>query len=107
MVRFKKSMFTSKSFMVVDGALRLKVTPSNGWYVVQGLDDDGLLTQGRSIEEAIYMAHDAAKGLAESRAIIAAQEAAKAKTAKSRTGRTGGKRRNPPSKRGLSATATA
>ncbi len=115
MVTFDKSMFKSKSFTVVDGTLRLKVTPEEGWYVVQGLDDDGIVTQGRSIEEAIYMAHDAAKGLAESRAIIAAQEAreakakikTKAKTAKPGVGRTGARSRKTPSKRRQSAVAMA
>jgi predicted RNase H-like HicB family nuclease len=59
--------------MVVDGELRLKITPSDGWYCVEGLDVKGLVTQGRTIKEAIYMAHDAAQALAESRAIMAAR----------------------------------
>jgi Uncharacterised protein family (UPF0150). len=67
-----------KSFMVVDGPLRLKITPDSGWYCVEGLDIKGLTTQGRTIEEAIYMAHDAAQALAEARAIMAAKKAAKA-----------------------------
>lgn len=74
----------NKSFMVVDGELRLKVTPDSGWYCVEGLDIKGLVTQGRTIEEAIYMAHDAARALAESRAIMAAQKAAKAKAQKAK-----------------------
>ncbi len=74
MARFKKSMFTSKSFLVVDGELFLKITRAKKWYVVEGLNVDGLFTQGRSIEEAIYMAHDAAKCLAESRAMMAAEK---------------------------------
>ncbi len=65
-----------KSFMVVDGELRLKITPDSGWYCVEGLDNRGLVAQGRTVEEAIFMAH-AAKALAESRAIMAAQKAAK------------------------------
>ncbi len=85
MVRFKKSMFKSKSFTVVDGELRLKVTPSDGWYVVEGLDFKGLFTQGRSIEEAIYMAHDAAKLLAEARADMAAEMAAEKKARRKHT----------------------
>lgn len=72
----------NKSFMVVDGELRLKITPDSGWYCVEGLDIKGLVTQGRTIEEAIYMAHDAAEALAESRAIMAAQKAARAKAQK-------------------------
>lgn len=102
MPRFKKSMFKSKSFLVVDGELFLRITPEDGWYIVQGMNDSGLITQGRSIEEAIYMAHDAAKCLAESRAIIAAEEAEKAKAekAKART-----KVRRLPSKRDQIAAA--
>ncbi|MCC8179466.1 MAG: hypothetical protein LIP23_00920 [Planctomycetes bacterium] len=76
----------NKSFMVVDGELRLKITPDSGWYCVEGLDIKGLVTQGRTIEEAIYMAHDAAKALAESRAIMAAQKAAKSKAQKTKIG---------------------
>ncbi len=75
MARFKKSMFKSKSFLVVDGELFLKITRTKKWYVVEGLNTEGLVTQGRSIEEAIYMAHDAAKLLAECRAEIAAEKA--------------------------------
>lgn len=74
----------NKSFMVVDGELRLKITPDNGWYCVEGLDIKGLVTQGRTIEEAIYMAHDAAEALAEARAIMAAEKAAKAKAEKTK-----------------------
>ena len=69
-----------KSFTVVDGELRLKVTPSDGWYCVEGLDIKGLVTQGQTIEEALYMAHDAAAALAESRALMAAQKAAAGKS---------------------------
>lgn len=71
----------SKSFVVIDGDLRLLITPDSGWYCVQGLDIRGLNTQGRTIEEAIYMAHDAAKALAESRAIMAKELAKRAKKA--------------------------
>jgi len=77
-----------KPFFIIDKGLRIQLTPCEGWYAVQGLDIRGLNTQGRTIEEAIYMAHDAAKALAESRAIIAkdlakrAKEAAKAPASK-------------------------
>lgn len=71
----------NKSFMVVDGELRLKITPDSGWYCVEGMDIPGLTTQGRTIEEAIYMAHDAAEALAESRALMSSQKAAQAKQA--------------------------
>ncbi len=66
---------TSDSFIVIDKGLRILITPSDGWYAVQGLDICGLNTQGRTIEEAIYMAHDAAKLLAESRSIMAKKTA--------------------------------
>ena len=69
----------NKSFMVVDGELRLKVTPDSGWYCAEGLDIRGLITQGRTIEEAIANAHAAARALAESRAIMASEKAARAK----------------------------
>jgi predicted RNase H-like HicB family nuclease len=59
-----------KSFVVIDGDLRLLVTPGTGWYVVSSLDIRGLNTQGKTIEEAIANAHDAAKVLAEDRAAI-------------------------------------
>ncbi len=94
MIKFDKSMFKSKSFTVVDGALRLKVTPSNGWYLVEGLDIKGLATQGRSIEEAIYMAHDAAELLADARAEIEAEKAA-ARRAGAKAKKPAPKRRQP------------
>lgn len=77
MAKFDKSKFPSKTFLVVDGELFLKITRTKKWYVVEGLNVDGLVTQGRSFEEAIYMAHDAAKLLAEYRAEMAVAEAAK------------------------------
>ena len=70
-----------KPFIVIDNGLRILLTPSDGWYAVQGLDIRGLNTQGRTVEEAIYMAHDAAKALAESRALMAKQTAKEAKAA--------------------------
>ncbi len=72
---------SNKSFVVIDKGLRILITPVSGWYAVQGLDIRGLNTQGRTIEEAIYMAHDAAHALAESRAIIAKEMSKKAKAA--------------------------
>ncbi|MDR1745561.1 MAG: hypothetical protein LBS30_07405 [Planctomycetota bacterium] len=77
----------NKSFIVVDGELRLKITPSDGWYCVEGMDIKGLVTQGRTIEEAIYMAHDAAVALAESRALMTAQKAAREKKRKINPGK--------------------
>lgn len=71
----------TKPFVVIDKGLRIQLTPSDGWYAVQGLDIRGLNTQGRTVEEAIYMAHDAAKALAESRAIMAKEMAKKAREA--------------------------
>lgn len=73
---------TDKSFVVIDGDLRLLVTSGNGWYVVSSLDIRGLNTQGRTIEEAIANAHDAAKVLAEDReAMLREVSAAKKKAA--------------------------
>lgn len=77
MIKFDKSKFPSKTFLVVDGGLFLKITRSKKWYCVEGLNVDGLVTQGRSFEEAIYMAHDAAELLAQCRAEFAIEEAAK------------------------------
>ncbi len=57
-----------KSFVVIDGDLRLLVECGEKMYVVSSLDIRGLNTQGRTIEEAIENAHDAAKLLAEYRA---------------------------------------
>lgn len=70
------------SFVVIDKGLRILITPSDGWYAVQGLDIRGLNTQGRTIEEAIYMAHDAAKALADARAMMAKETAGKVKAEK-------------------------
>ena len=56
-----------KSFVVIDGDLRLLVECGEKMYVVSSLDIRGLNTQGRTIEEAIENAHDAAKLLAEDR----------------------------------------
>lgn len=53
--------------MVIDGDLRLLVECGEKMYVVSSLDIRGLNTQGRTIEEAIENAHDAAKLLAEYR----------------------------------------
>ncbi len=57
-----------KSFVVIDGDLRLLLEYEAGWYTVSSLDIRGLNTQGKTIEEAIANAHDAAKLLAEDRA---------------------------------------
>lgn len=60
----------TKSFVVIDKGLRLLITHDSGWYAVQGLDMPGLNTQGKTIEEAICMAHDADKLLAETREVM-------------------------------------
>ncbi len=56
-----------KSLVVIDGDLRLLLEYEAGWYTVSSLDIRGLNTQGKTIEEAIENAHDAAKLLAEDR----------------------------------------
>ncbi len=59
-----------KSLVVIDGDLRLLLEYEAGWYTVSSLDIRGLNTQGKTIEEAIANAHDAAKLLAEDRAMM-------------------------------------
>ncbi len=61
----------TEPFIVIDRGLRILITPCEGWYAVQGLDVRGLNTQGRTIEEAISMAHGAARALADARATMA------------------------------------
>ncbi len=77
-----KTIKKTEPFVVIDKGLRILITPFDGWYCVQGLDIRGLNTQGRTIEEAIYMAHDAAEALAESRALMAKETAKKIKAEK-------------------------
>jgi predicted RNase H-like HicB family nuclease len=78
-----------KSFVVIDGDLRLLLEYEAGWYTVSSLDIRGLNTQGKTIEEAIENAHDAAKLLAEDREAMlrevrgAARRSRKAGVAKS------------------------
>lgn len=72
-----------KYFIVVDGDLRLKMHKGpSGMYVAVSLDVSGLFTQGHTVEDAIANAHDAAKALAESRAIMAKEISAAARAAK-------------------------
>ncbi len=73
----KKHM--EKSFVVIDGDLRLLVERGEKMYVVSSLDIRGLNTQGKTIEQAIENAHDAAALLAEYRAseILNVKEASK------------------------------
>lgn len=52
-----------KSFVVIDGDLRLLIERGEKMYVASSLDIRGLNTQGKTIEEAIENAHDAAKNL--------------------------------------------
>jgi predicted RNase H-like HicB family nuclease len=61
----------NEPFIVIDKGLRILITQCEGWYAVQGLDVRGLNTQGRTIEEAISMAHDAAEALAGARSAMA------------------------------------
>ena len=74
---------TDNSFIVIDGDLRLKMHKGpSGMYVAASLDVFGLFTQGRTVEETIANAHDAAKTLAESRAIMARETARSARAVK-------------------------
>ncbi len=74
-------------FIVIDKGLRILVTPCEGWYAVQGMDMRGLNTQGRTIEEAIAMAHDAARALAGAREAMAKETAKEIKAAHPRSRR--------------------
>lgn len=76
-----KTVEKTESFIVIDKGLRILVTPCEGWYAVQGLDVRGLNTQGRTIEEAISMAHDAAEALSDARAAMAGKTAREMKSA--------------------------
>jgi predicted RNase H-like HicB family nuclease len=66
----------NRGFVVVEGNLRLKVVKTKKWYVASSLDVAGLYTQGKTIEEVIDNAHDAAKCLSESHAKMLAELAA-------------------------------
>ncbi len=71
---------SEKYFIVVDGDLRLKMHKGpSGMYVAVSLDVSGLFTQGHTVEETIANARDAAKALAESRAIMAKETIAAAR----------------------------
>ncbi len=74
-----------KRFIVIDGDLRLLVECGEKMYVVSSLDVKGLHTQGRTIEEAIENAHDAAALLAEYRASEIREVRAAGRRALSRT----------------------
>ncbi len=74
-----------KNFVVIDGDLRLLVECGEKRYVVSSLDVKGLHTQGRTIEEAIENAHDAAKVLAEYRAAEIKDAAAAGRKAMTRS----------------------
>ncbi len=74
---------TEKAFIVVDGDLRLKMHKGpSGLYVASSLDVSGLFTQGRTVEETLANAHDAARALAESRAMMAKETDKSAKAVK-------------------------
>lgn len=63
----------NKPIYVIDGDLRLEIVKTEKWYVVSSLDVSGLYTQGKTIEEAIANARDAAETLAESRALMTSE----------------------------------
>ncbi|MEM6458596.1 MAG: hypothetical protein AAF710_04320 [Planctomycetota bacterium] len=57
-----------QQFTVSDGKLVLTLTVAgDGWYAVESPLDPQLITQGRTIEECFFMAHDALEGLREVR----------------------------------------
>ena len=82
-------------FIIIDKGLRILITPVDGWYAVQGLDVRGLNTQGRTIEEAISMAHDAAELLAEVRASMMKKTAKELKAFLAPAPRRNPRRRQP------------
>lgn len=55
---------------VLHGGLRLELTRTDKWWVVSSLDDIGLHTQGKTIDEALENALDAKKTLDESRRLL-------------------------------------
>ena len=59
-----------KPFIVVSGDLKLRFIPDTGGFAVIGVNIRGLNTQGDTFEEALANAHDAARCLADSRAIM-------------------------------------
>ena len=73
-----------KPFIVISGNLRLRFIPDSGGFAVIGISPAGLNTQGDTFEEALANAHDAARCLAESRAVMAGE---KKKCAAARRGR--------------------
>ena len=40
-------------------ALHVKVEQSEGWFVAQGLEEPGIITQGRTLDELVFMVRDA------------------------------------------------
>ncbi len=95
-----------KSFVVIDGDLRLLVECGDRMYVVSSLDVKGLHTQGETIEEAIENAHDAAKLLAEYRASEISAVAAAGRKTMARN-RTGAVKKTAPKRRVRNASAGA
>jgi predicted RNase H-like HicB family nuclease len=85
----------AEPFIVIDKGLRILITPVDGWYAVQGLDVRGLNTQGRTIEEALAMAHDAAEALAEARALMAKTTAKTIKAVPAAVAKRSPRRRQP------------
>lgn len=77
------------SLVIFSGDLRLLIERGEKMYIVSSLDIRGLNTQGRTIEEAIANAHDAAKLLAEDRAEMTNEVAAAKKKARSRPAKSG------------------
>ena len=39
--------------------LHVRVEQSEGWFVAQGLEEPGIITQGRTLDELVFMVRDA------------------------------------------------
>jgi predicted RNase H-like HicB family nuclease len=65
-MNLKKRPIGNLTVMIDDLCLHLsKESPQEKWFSVYGVNVPGLNTQGRTIEECIHMARDAAELLAE------------------------------------------
>jgi predicted RNase H-like HicB family nuclease len=74
-------MQSNNFFIASNGKMVLHLEPAEeGGYVVTCPYDSALITEAETLEEAFEMAEDAAIGLAEGRAMIAARERKKCKS---------------------------
>lgn len=43
--------------------LHVKVEQDDGWFIGQGLEEPGIITQGRSLDELVFMLRDAVEAM--------------------------------------------